>query len=238
MSLKAILFDNDGTLANTERYGHLAACNEAFRQLELDLHWTWEEFIELIPISGNARRLEYSLKKRDLSQHEIALWIKRFVPLKKELYNDIFVKKVKVRPGVLPFLKEVRDHHLQIAIVSTSYESQLHAFIETHLSNFADAIDPILGKETGQKTGPKGVLYEKCLELMELEPWEAIVIEDSRVGHEAAQKAGLKTIITYNDYTKNEKFSGASLVVPSMEHLTVKKIYEVFDQKKESQTLT
>jgi beta-phosphoglucomutase-like phosphatase (HAD superfamily) len=83
--LKAIIFDVDGTLADTEKDGHLAACNEAFKRMGFDIRWTWEEFKDLLKIPGNARRMRMALSTRtSLSQAEIDRIVPELFALKRE----------------------------------------------------------------------------------------------------------------------------------------------------------
>jgi beta-phosphoglucomutase-like phosphatase (HAD superfamily) len=90
---KAIIFDVDGTLADTEKDGHLAACNEAFERMGpssflrtgFDIRWTWEEFKALLKIPGNANRMRLALSTRtSLSQAEIDRIVPELFALKRE----------------------------------------------------------------------------------------------------------------------------------------------------------
>jgi len=226
MKFKAILFDVDGTLANTEQWGHLPACNEAFVQMGLPLVWDWAYFSqELFNIQGNANRLRYELKQKfHLPKVEIESIIKEFEVLKKELYITKYLPSLKLREGVLEFISYVKDASLLMAIVSTSYESQIRALLSNQLADYYSSFYPILGKESGQKTGNHGVLYEKCLTQLKLSPQECLVIEDSEIGSKAAIKAGIPTLITYNDYTEKENFEGAALVVASLKQLNFEQV--------------
>ena len=226
MKFKAVLFDVDGTLADTEQLGHLPACNEAFVQMGLPLVWDWEYFNqELFAIQGNANRLRHELKlKFQLSELEIESIIKEFEPLKKDLYISRFLPSLELREGVVEFIHKAKNAGLLLSIVSTSYESQIRALLRNQLADYYDSFNPILGKESGQKTGVNGLLYEKCLNILKLSPHECLVIEDSEIGSKAAIKAGILTIVTYNDYTKNENFDGAALVVSSLNKLDFDKI--------------
>ena len=83
--LRAIIFDVDGTLADTEKDGHLAACNEAFARMGFDIRWSWEEFKELLKIPGNANRMRLALSTRtSLSQAEIDRIVPELFALKRE----------------------------------------------------------------------------------------------------------------------------------------------------------
>ena len=71
---QAIIFDVDGTIADTERHGHLPACNDAFSELELPINWSWEEFKKMLDIPSNANRARIALTNQgELSKHNICL---------------------------------------------------------------------------------------------------------------------------------------------------------------------
>ena len=211
---KAIIFDVDGTLADTEQHGHLPACNAAFEQLGLPVYWTWEAFAAMQPIPGNARRLRIWLQDHtDMGEEEIEGIIERFVPLKQQLYISAYLPALHLRPGVEQLIEDALARGLRLAIVSTTHEAQIHALLKHHLPEAYAHVQPILGRESGPKPKPEGRLYETCLARMALAPEDALVIEDSEVGFRAAQGAGIPCVVTYNDYTFGQNFSGARLVV-------------------------
>jgi beta-phosphoglucomutase-like phosphatase (HAD superfamily) len=221
MKIKAVIFDVDGTLANTERYGHLPACNEAFKKMDLPIKWEWNYFKDLMKtIQGNANRLRGELdQKFQLSKIELEAIIIEFEVLKKELYIVKYLPQVQLRNGVIDFIKLVNSAGLKMAIVSTSYEVQIHELIKKQLGAYYKNFNPILGKESGVKTGEDGVLYTICANKLGVSPIECLAIEDSEVGLQAALKAGIPTIITYNEYTQDENFEGAITVLPSLESI-------------------
>lgn len=215
--IKAIIFDVDGTIADTERYGHLPASNDAMRELGLDIVWGWEEYkVWINTIPGNVNRLVYTLDNLGYSAKEIERYACDFAPLKKSIYINRYLPNLKIRAGVKAMIQEAVDARIRLGIVSTSYESQIKALLESQLSEFYPFFDPILGKESGRKTNNDGYLHKLCLAKMGVQPEEAIVIEDAASGLSAALCAGIPTAIFYNDYTKNDAFDGAALVAPSM----------------------
>ncbi len=216
--LKLIIFDMDGTIADTERYGHLPASNEAMRMLGLDIQWSWSEFKRLLPIPGNANRLRETLKNRNFKEDEIEAVVQKFEPLKKQLYIEKYLPELEPRKGIRQLIDGALQKNLKLAIVSTSYESQIRAFINSKLPDFARHFKVILGKESGQKTENNGYLYRKCLTLMHCAPEDALAIEDSAEGLEAAVSAGITTVVFYNEYTFGSNFRNAKLVAPSAEY--------------------
>ncbi len=216
--LKAIIFDVDGTLADTEKDGHLVACNEAFQRMGFGIRWTWEEFKELLKIPGNARRMRLALSTRTtLSQAEIDRIVPKLFALKKEIYLKR-VADLPLRTGVARIIREAIDNGVRLAIVSVTDEDQVRALLNAQLPESLDYFDPILGKQSGEKDG---ALYVECVAKLGCGASEVLVIEDSEKGFKAAKEAGLRCAIVYNDYTKGQDFSGAELVIRSLEFLNL-----------------
>ncbi len=224
---KAIIFDVDGTIADTERYGHLPASNDAMEQLGLDIVWNWETFSGWInTIPGTKNRLIYSLEQRGFAAKDITYYAEQFPPLKKSIYINNYLPTLKLREGVVNMLEEIIATDIQLAIVSTSYEAQIKALLQSQLPQFYPYFNPILGKESGKKTENNGFLFKKCLQLLNIQATEAIVIEDSQSGLEAAICAHIPTAIFYNDYTKGSSFDGATIIAPSMANYSLQQLID------------
>lgn len=216
--LKAIIFDVDGTLADTEKDGHLPACNEAFERMGFDIRWTWEEFTELLKIPGNARRMRLALSTHtSLSEAEIDRIVPELFALKKELYLKR-VGDLPLRPGVARIIREAIERGVRLAIVSVTDEDQILALLKAQLPESLDYFDPILGKQSGEKNG---ALYAECVTRLGCDASEVLVIEDSEKGFKGAKEVGLCCAVVYNDYTKGEDFTGAELVLRSLEPLNL-----------------
>jgi len=222
--LKAIIFDVDGTLADTERDGHLVACNGAFERMGFDIRWTWEEFKDLLKIPGNARRMRLALSTRtSLSEAEIDRIVPELFALKKELYLRR-VGDLPLRPGVARIIRDAIDRGVRLAIVSVTDEDQVRALLRAQLPDALGYFDPILGKQSGEKNG---ALYAECVAKLGCDFSEILVIEDSEKGFKAAKEAGLHCAVVYNDYTKDQDFSGAELVIRSLEILNLDLLEEL-----------
>ncbi len=220
--MKALIFDVDGTLVDTERHGHLPACNDAFAALDLPIIWTWETFKAIQHTPGNARRLRWWLEQHtELPLREIDRLVDRFIPLKQSIYIEQYLPALRLRPGVERIIAEAIEAGLRLAVVSVSHEAQIHALLRTHLAPYYEHFRPVLGKESGAKTGDQGFLYERCLAEMGLSPHEAIAVEDSESGFRAAKRAGLPTAVIYNDHTFGHAFPCAELVARSLESLNL-----------------
>lgn len=232
MPLEAVIFDVDGTLVDSERHGHLAACNRAFEELDLGFQWSWDEFRQMLVIPGNGARLRHYLKTRlAFSDDRIESIIQRFLPLKQRIYNEELVKTLPLRPGVRLLIDSIIRRGLRLAIVSTSHESQIRALLQHHFADIMDRFDPVLGKESGIKVGEEGWLYSRCLQEMRLPAENVIAIEDSRAGMEAALKAGLSVLVVRNEVTWNEDFSGADRVEDQFTGLSVRDLEAIVAER-------
>jgi len=218
MKLKALIFDVDGTIANTEHRGHLPACNEAFATLGYPIKWTWEEFKLMQPIPGNALRMRKSLQSWQPGFAEVELdeIVDQLVTLKKKYYIEKYLPELPLREGVVDIMKQALAQGVRLAVVSMSYEAQVNALLARHLPEIYEHLNPILGKESGPKTAPESPLYKRCLAELGTSIAETLVIEDSEEGFEAAKRAGLPCAVIYNDYTFGKNFAGAQLVARSL----------------------
>ena len=219
MRLRAIVFDVDWTLAETEREGHLPACNEAFATLGFPVRWTWEEWEAMLCIPSSARRMRLALERLSppLVRPEVEAAVVELAELKRRLYAEKYVSGLPLRPGVRALIREALARGVRLAIVSTSHEHQIRALLRHHLPEAGGLFDPILGQEAGVKTASGSPLYRRCLALLGTPPEETLAIEDSEVGLRAAHAAGLPCAVIYNDYTFGEPFAGAALTAPSLE---------------------
>lgn len=215
----ALIFDVDGTIADTERDGHLPACNEAFRQLGFPIEWSWEEFLSMQHVPGNAYRMRASLEKLDppLPPADLEVAARELASLKRRLYIEMFVPRLSLRPGVASLIRQALQRGLRLAIVTTSDEPQVEALLRHHLPEEAPHFKPILGKGAGVKTAPDSPLYRRCLSELQISPDDALAIDDSEFGCRAARTAGIPVAVFYNHYTSEQDFRGAALVARSLE---------------------
>jgi dihydroxyacetone kinase phosphoprotein-dependent L subunit len=220
----ALIFDCDGVLADTERYGHLVAFNETFAEFGLPVRWSVAEYREKVRIGGGKERMASLLTPAFVAaaglpsdpagqQAAVASWHRR----KTELYTELVASgAVPPRSGVARITGEALAAGWRVAVASTSAEPSVVATLERavgaeqarHVKVFAGDIVP--------RKKPAPDIYRLALEWLGLPAGRVVVIEDSRNGLLAAAGAGLACVITVNDFTRDEDFSEAALVVSAL----------------------
>jgi HAD superfamily hydrolase (TIGR01509 family) len=223
--VSALVFDCDGVLADTERFGHLPAFNQTFRDFGLPVEWSVEEYGRRLKIGGGKERMASLLtpefvKAAGLPEDpegqavEIAKWHKH----KTALYTQMVAEgKLPPRPGIRRIISAAQDTGWKLGVASTSAEPSVRAILEYAVGRErAQRFDVFLAGDCVPKKKPAPDIYLLALEHLGVPPAEVLVVEDSRNGLEAAHAAGLRCLVTVNGYTENEDFSEAVLVVSSL----------------------
>lgn len=221
MTLTAILFDVDGTLADTERDGHRIAFNQTFEAFGLDWNWDVELYGELLGVTGGKERI----------RHYVDHWNKEYVKpadfddLVSELHREktrcyveiLEAGKIPMRPGVARLLKEAKARNLKLAIVTTTTPENVTTLLKCSLAPDAvDWFDVIAAGDIVPAKKPAPDIYFWALERLKLAPQACIAVEDSENGLRSSRAAGIKTVITVTDYTKEQDFSGAVAILSDL----------------------
>jgi len=219
--MKALIFDCDGVLVDTERDGHLVAFNRTFAERGYDVKWSAELYGELLAISGGKERMRHYFN--DVGWPEgTADKDELILALHKEK-TDNFMKiiesgELSLRPGVARLVDEaIADGNILLAICSTSNERSVNLIAGKLLGPERKAkFSAILAGDVVSKKKPDPEIYNLAVERLAVKPDECVVIEDSRNGFLAAKTAGMHCVVTTNGYTEKEDFSGADLVVSEL----------------------
>lgn len=219
--LQAVIFDVDGTLADTERHGHRVAYNQAFE--DLGAAWTWDESLygDLLRVEGGTERLRHYLREYepDFEPNEGRAAFVGAAHRRKNLHYHAMLGAgdVPLRPGVRRLIDEIRAAGLKLAIASSSLRANVRALLVNALAPDAETwFDAIVTGDDVASKKPDPDVYRRVLERLELTADRCIAIEDSENGCRAALAAGLPTIVTLSSYTHDHDFTGAVLVADTL----------------------
>jgi dihydroxyacetone kinase phosphoprotein-dependent L subunit len=223
--VRALIFDCDGVLSDTEREGHLPAFNRTFCEFGLPVQWSEEEYGERLKIGGGKERMaslltpEFTASARLPPDHaaqmrEVARWHKR----KTEIYIGMVAEgRLPPRPGIARLIGEALDDGWLLAVASTSARESVEAILERAAGRpNAARFAAVLAGDVVANKKPAPDIYNLAIERLGVDRPDVLVIEDSRNGLQAAVAAGLRCLITVSSYTRRENFDEALLVVTDL----------------------
>lgn len=216
MSLQAVIFDVDGTLAETERHGHRVAFNRAFEEKGMPDRWSDELYSELVKVTGGARRLtHYLVDRRGMDEAQAVPLAAELQKIKTRLFVEVVeAGEIPPRSGLLRFMRELEDSGLRIAVATTGTRSWVHPLVEQ--IRVAADLKPYGAIVTGEevenlKPAPDAFLL--ALQRLALEPAQVVMVEDSRNGVQSARAAGGACIAVRGEYAATADLNEADLVV-------------------------
>lgn len=220
--MSALIFDCDGVLADTERHGHLPAFNQLFEELDLPVRWSEADYAVKLRIGGGKERMASLLtadflRRARLPEDPAALaeLVARWHRRKTEIYRErVLAGELPPRPGVRRLIEQALAAGWQLAVASTSAEESVRAVLEVAAGRQnAARFAAVLAGDVVPRKKPAPDIYALALETLRVSREQAIVIEDSKNGLDAASALGLTCVITVNGYTVDEDFSAAALVL-------------------------
>ncbi|MDD2885593.1 MAG: HAD family hydrolase [Dechloromonas sp.] len=225
-SLHALIFDVDGTLAETERDGHRPAFNAAFA--ECGLAWTWDEaaYGELLRITGGKERIRHyaaQVAPARMQEADFAEFVQSLHHTKTRHYlQRVAHGQLPLRPGVVQLIHDARQAGLRLAIATTTSPDNVDALLRATLGNNASSWFEVIGAGdivAAKKPAPD--IYQWVLDRLALPASACLAIEDSEMGLKAALTAGLRCLVTVSEYTQSHDFSGALRVVDDLSQVTL-----------------
>jgi HAD superfamily hydrolase (TIGR01509 family) len=220
---RALIFDCDGVLADTEQFGHLPAFNQMWKELGVPWSWSVEEYGRKLKIGGGKERMASLLAEPaflaacappsdEAGRAEmIAGWHKK----KTAIYKGIISSgQIPARSGVKRLSQEALNKGWTLAVASTSAQEAVESVLKhTMGAETAGRFSLVLAGDVVKAKKPAPDIYLLAAEKLNVAPGECVVIEDSRNGLEAAVAAGMKCVVTVSGYTREEDFTEASIVL-------------------------
>jgi beta-phosphoglucomutase-like phosphatase (HAD superfamily) len=216
--LKALIFDVDGTLADTERDGHRIAFNQAFSDFGLDWHWSVDLYGELLRIGGGKERMRYFIEHYSPiydQEADLDTLIPEIHVYKNKLYAKLLSDgKIPLRPGVKRIFQQARNEGVLLTIATTTSTENVSALLEQMLDKDAMSWFEVIGAgDIVPAKKPAPDIYTYVLDQLGLDAESCIAFEDTSTGLAASTGAGLQTIVAVSDYTREQQFDDAAIVL-------------------------
>jgi HAD superfamily hydrolase (TIGR01509 family) len=214
--IKAVLFDQDGVIIDTERDGHRVSFNMTFKELGFTDEWSVDYYHELLQVAGGKERMKHHSLTRGfhppVPPEEIDELVKTMHKRKTALFVELIESgQLPLRPGIHRFMKEAMEAGLIIGVCTTSNEQAAKAITGKILSDIK--FDIVLAGDVVSKKKPDPEIYNLALSKIGLKPDECVVVEDSKNGVLAAKAANMYVVVTTNYYTEKEDVSGGDIIV-------------------------
>ncbi len=230
-TLQALIFDVDGTLADTES-AHCAAFNQAFA--EVGKVWVWDEalYTRLLEISGGKERILHYWREVAPELRDIGDGVRDTVARIHELKTAAYERAVQegavaLRPGVLRLIESAHQAGMQLAIATTTSPVNIAALLRKAIgSDWSHYFIVIEDASTAPHKKPHPQVYLQTLKRLRLPASACLAFEDSSNGLRAATGAGLATIVTPNSFTAHHDFSGALRVLPDLSEVTLGHLHD------------
>ena len=212
MTLRAAIFDVDGTLVDSERDGHRVAFNLAFEEFGLPYRWDVDTYGDLLRTTGGQRRIDRYLAEQGVDEAERGRLAPALHARKTELMTGLIEDgRVELRPGAHRLLTELAGDGCRLAVATTGSRGWVEGLLAKVLPDVSFHVI-VTGDEVDERK-PDPEAFTVALERLDVPAAEAVVVEDSAEGVEAAVGAGLACAVVVNGYTRDHDLEAAGLVL-------------------------
>lgn len=238
MKLKALIFDVDGTIAETE-FVHLKAFNQAFSDFKLNWQWDTPLYTKLLEVTGGKERLKFYFDKFAPTEVLQNLPVKDSCELdklilkvhlhKNKIYNDLAnsgtCPEMNFRPGILQIMQSALSQNIKLAIATTTSPENLPPLLTPVFGkNWQENFTTIENASTVIHKKPHPEAYINAINKLQLKARECLAFEDSALGLQSANSAGIPTIVSFNRFTEKNNFDKAIKVLPSFEGVSLEQL--------------
>ncbi|MFC3107485.1 HAD-IA family hydrolase [Undibacterium arcticum] len=218
--MSALIFDVDGTLADTET-AHRAAFNAAFIEVGLDWYWSESLYTSLLDVAGGKERLQHywnMVDPKKARESTVKTTIDALHAIKTRHYEAMVGGgKLSLRPGILRLIREAHAAQMPMAIATTTTPANIDALLRTSLgSDWRRLFVTVCDASTVKNKKPAPDVYLAALEALAQRATDCLAFEDSENGLRAARAAGIPTLIMPSAYTGRHQFNDALLVLPHL----------------------
>lgn len=216
--LSALIFDVDGTLADTES-AHRDAFNAAFAEAGLEWHWSVPLYTRLLEVAGGKERLLHYWRSLDAKEADSRRAQTTIAALhaSKTRHYAAQAGQLALRPGILRLIREAHAAQMPMAIATTTSPENIDALLQPHLgSAWRTLFVAVCDGATVERKKPAPDVYLAALAALALPAADCLAFEDSAIGLRAARAAGIPTLVTPNAYTAHHQFDDALLILPHL----------------------
>ena len=210
--LQAVVLDVDGTLVDSERDGHRIAFNRAFEEADLEDRWGVELYGKLLDVTGGERRINAYFEQQGMPEDEREELAGSLHARKTEIFTEMASRgEIEPRPGVGELLEELERAGVRLAVATTGSRQWVGPLLDRLFG--LERFEVVVTSAEAPERKPDPSAHELALKRLDLAACAAPAVEDSLNGLRAAKSAGLACVVVVNDYTREQDFDGADLIL-------------------------